>query len=114
MFKGLGGLGDIGKMMGQMRELQEKMGEVQQRIEALEVQGVAAGGMVTATVSGKGVLKGLSVDPSLLTPDDKTVIEDLIVTAVADAQEKAAVRAQEEMQSVTAGLPIPPGMMGGM
>lgn len=114
MFKGLGGLGDLGKMMGQMRELQEKMAEVQQRIESLEVEGVAAGGMVRATVSGKGVLKGLDIDPSLLTPDDRTVIQDLIVTAVADAQEKATQRAQEEMQSVTAGLPIPPGMMGGM
>ncbi len=114
MFKGLGGLGDIGKMMGQMRELQEKMGEVQQRIEALEVQGVAAGGMVTATVSGKGVLKGLSVDPMHLSRTAGLWTAIKIVTAVADAQEKAAVRAQEEMQSVTAGLPIPPGMMGGM
>lgn len=114
MFKGLGGLGDLGKMMGQMRELQEKMSELQQRIEEMEVDGVSGGGMVTATVSGKGRLKGLAIDPSLMTPDDKAVVEDLIVAAVADAQEKASEKAQEEMQSLTAGLPIPPGMMGGV
>jgi hypothetical protein len=70
--------------------------------------------MVVATVTGKGVLKRLSVDPSLMSPDDKTVVEDLIVAAVADAQEKASLRAQEEMKELTAGLPIPPGMMGGL
>lgn len=109
MFKGLG---DFGKMMGQMQQLQEKMAELQQKVEQMEVEGSAGGGMVVARVSGKGVLKGVDIDPSLLKPEDKPVLEDLLVAAVADAQEKASRKAQEEMQSLTAGLPIPPGMFG--
>lgn len=109
---GLGGLGDIGKMMGQMRELQEKMAELKERIDAMEVEGRAGGGMVTAVVTGKGVLKRLVVDPSLMAPDEKAVLEDLVVAAVADAQEKAQERAQEEMQAMAPDLPLPPGMMG--
>ena len=113
MLKGLGALGDLGKMMGQARELQEKMTELQAKIEALEVDGRAGGGMVVATVSGKGRLQRLVIDPALMSGQDKTVLEDLIVTAVADAQEKASAKAQEEMQTLTAGLPFPlPGMPG--
>lgn len=110
MFKGLGQLGDIGKMMGQFKDIQEKMAAAQARIEEIEVEGESGAGMVKAVCTAKGTLKRLSVDPSLFNADDREVVEDLIVAAVTEAQERAAVRAQEEMASVTEGLPLPPGM----
>ena len=110
MLKGLGALGDIGKLMGQAQELQQKMAELQNRLETLEVEGEAGAGMVRAVCSGKGALVRLSIDPTLVGPDeDKAVIEDLVVAAVNDAQKKAKERAQKEMATVTEGLPIPPG-----
>lgn len=107
MFKGLG---DMGKLMKQAQEMQGKMEEAQARLDTIEVEGEAGAGMVKAVASAKGSLKRLSIDPSLFNPDDKEVVEDLIVAAVKDAQEKAAEAAQTEMAKVTEGLPLPPGM----
>lgn len=114
MLKGLGALGDIGKMMKQAQEMQAKMAELQEKLETIEVEGVAGAGMVRAICNAKGTLRNVFVDPSLLKPEEGEVMQDLIVAAVADAQEKARERAQQEMQSVTSemGLPMPPG--GGM
>lgn len=113
MLKGLGGLGDLGKLMGQAQEIQQKMQEMQARLETMEVEGEAGAGMVKAICNGKGALLRVSIDAGLVGPDeDKAVIEDLVVTAVNDAQEKARERAQKEMASVTEGLPIPPGFGG--
>lgn len=113
MLKGLGGLGDIGKMMKQAQEMQAKMAEMQERLETIEVEGSAGAGLVSAVVSAKGTLRSVRVDPSLMKPEEAEVAQDLIVAAVNDAQEKAKQRAQEEMQALTAGLPIPPGLFGG-
>ena len=107
MFKGLG---DMGKLMKQAQEMQGKMEEAQAKLDTIEVEGEAGAGMVKAVASAKGSLKRLSIDPSLFNPDDKEVVEDLIVAAVKDAQEKAAEAAQTEMAKVTEGLPLPPGM----
>ncbi|MEO1330450.1 MAG: YbaB/EbfC family nucleoid-associated protein [Pseudomonadota bacterium] len=110
MLKGLGALGDLGKLMGQAQELQQKMADVQTRLETLEVEGEAGAGMVRAVCTGKGAVVRVSIDPSLLgSAEDKTVVEDLVVAAVNNAQEKARERAQQEMASVTEGLPLPPG-----
>ena len=107
MFKGLG---DMGKLMKQAQEMQTKMAEAQAKLDDVEVEGEAGAGMVKAVASAKGALKRLSIDPSLFNPDDREVVEDLIVAAVKDAQEKAQVAAQEEMGKLTEGLPLPPGM----
>jgi DNA-binding YbaB/EbfC family protein len=107
MFKGLG---DMAKLMQQAQKMQEQLGEAQARVEAMEAEGSAGAGMVSARVNGKGVLRGVSIDPSMLVADDREVLEDLIVAAVNDAQEKAQEMAQQEMAKLTEGLPLPPGM----
>ena len=107
MFKGLG---DMGKLMKQAQEMQTKMAEAQAKLDDIEVEGEAGAGMVKAVATAKGVLKRLTVDPSLFNPDDKEVVEDLIVAAVKDAQEKAQDAQQSEMGKLTEGLPLPPGM----
>lgn len=101
---------DLMGMMGKLQEMQSKMGEVQEEIAKIEVSGTAGGGMVTVTLSGKGNLRGVRIDPALLKPDDADMLEDLLMAAHADAKSKAETAMQEKMQEVTAGLPIPPGM----
>ncbi len=110
MLKGIGQLGDMAKLMKQAQEIQGKVAEAQERIAAIEVEGEAGAGMVKALCSAKGELKRIDIDPSIFGAEDKEVVEDLIVAAVKDAQEKAAVRAQEEMSKATEGLPLPPGV----
>lgn len=110
MLKGLGNLGDMAKMMAKAQEFQQKMAEAQEAVEALEVEGGAGAGMVKAWVSGKGELKRLEIDPSIFNPDDKEVVEDLVVAAIKDAQGRAGEAAQAEMAKAAEGLPLPPGM----
>lgn len=110
MLKGLGQLGDMAKLMKQAQEMQTKMAEAQERLDIIEVEGSAGAGMVKARVSAKGQVRGVSIDPSLFTAEDREVVEDLIVAALREAQEKAGAAAAEEMAKVTAGLPLPPGM----
>ncbi|MBS7541022.1 YbaB/EbfC family nucleoid-associated protein [Ancylobacter lacus] len=101
---------DLLGMMSKVKEMQSRMEELQQELEALDVQGVAGGGMVKVTLSAKGTLKAIAIDPTLLTPDDAEMLEDLIVAAHADARAKADRLVQEKTQALTAGLPIPPGL----
>ncbi|MGB0506142.1 MAG: YbaB/EbfC family nucleoid-associated protein [Pikeienuella sp.] len=107
MFKGLG---DMGKLMRQAQEMQSKMADAQARLDEIEVTGEAGAGMVQAVATAKGELKKLTIDPSIFNPEDKEVVEDLIVAAVKEAQAKAADAAQAEMGKVTEGLQMPPGM----
>ena len=110
MFKGLGGLGDMGKMMKAAQEMQGKMAQMQEEMVNIMVGGQAGAGMVEATCSAKGDLKSLNIDPTIFNSDDKEVVEDLIVAAIKDAQEKASEKAKEEMGKLTEGLGLPPGM----
>ncbi|MDX5361680.1 MAG: YbaB/EbfC family nucleoid-associated protein [Alphaproteobacteria bacterium] len=103
------GLGDLTGLMKQAQEMQEKMQAAQERLAGIEVEGSAGAGLVTVVATAKGEVRRVSIDPSLMTADDREVLEDLVVAAVNDARAKAEVRAQEEMQQVTAGLPLPPG-----
>lgn len=106
----LKGLGDMAKLMKEAQKMQERMGETQERIAAMEVEGSSGAGMVRAVASGAGELKSLTVDPSLVDgSEDKAVLEDLIVAAVNDATRKAKEMAQAEMAKLTEGLPLPPG-----
>lgn len=101
---------DIMGLMKQAQAMQAKFQEAQADMERAEVEGTAGGGMVRVRLTVKGDLKGLSVDAALLKPDDKEIVEDLIVAAHADARRKAEVVMEEKMKAVTGGLALPPGM----
>lgn len=100
---------NMSQMLKQAQEMQERMQEMQQEMESVEVMGTSGGGMVSATCTGKGALRKLDVDPSLMDPNEKEVLEDLIVAAVNDARGKAEARMQEETQKMMGGLELPPG-----
>ena len=110
MFKGLGAMGDMAKLMKNAQEMQGKVVQMHEEMHNIMVVGEAGAGLVKATCTAKGDLKGLDIDPSIFSKDDKEVVEDLIVAAVKDAQEKAANREREEMQKLTESLGLPPGM----
>jgi DNA-binding YbaB/EbfC family protein len=110
MLKGIGQLGDMAKLMKQAQEMQGKMAYAQAKLDEIEVTGDAGAGLVSATVTAKGTLRRLDIDPSILVPSEKEVVEDLIVAAIKDAQDKAAVAQQEEMAKVTEGMNLPAGM----
>jgi nucleoid-associated protein EbfC len=101
---------DIMGLMKKAQAVQAKMKDVQEELERLEVEGQSGGGMVKITLNAKGQMKGIALDPTLLTPEDREMVEDLILAAHADARAKAERLAEEKMQAVTAGLPLPPGM----
>lgn len=102
---------NLGQMMKQAQEMQERMAALQEEVSRLEVTGQSGGGMVTVTLSGKGDARGLSIDPALLSdPSEKDVLEDLIVAAFNDAKVKADAKMQEETQKLMGGLQLPPGM----
>ncbi len=101
---------DIMGLMKQAQAMQQKMQDVQAELDTVEVEGAAGGGIVRLTMTAKGQLKAVSIDPSLLTPDEKEIVEDLIVAAANDARVKAERVMQERMAEVTKGLPLPPGL----
>ncbi len=110
MLKGLGGLGDMAKLMKQAQEMQGKVQAAQEKLGDILVTGESGGGMVTCTANARGELTGLNIDPALFMPEDKEVVEDLILAAVKEAQAKAAEAAQAEMAKATEGMPLPEGM----
>ena len=101
---------DLMGMMKKAQELQEKAGQMQEELQNAEVIGVAGGDMVTVTLSGKGDMRGLKIDPSLIADGDVEIIEDLIMAAHGDARSKVEAMSAEKMQEMTAGMPLPPGM----
>ncbi len=103
-------MADLMGLMKQAQALQGRVADIQKELEALEVEGVAGGGLVRVTLTAKGALKGLVLDDSLLKPDEKEILEDLVVAAHADARAKADRLTEDKMKAVTAGLPLPPGM----
>jgi hypothetical protein len=110
MFKGLGGLGDMGKMMKAAQEMQTKMAQLQEDLDGMTVTGESGAGLVKATATAKGELTALEIDPSIFNPDEKEVVEDLILAAIKDAQSKAQDRSQEEMRKLTEGMGLPADM----
>ena len=97
-------------LMKQATELKSKMEAMQAELDRLEVEGAAGGGLVAVRLSGKGDLRGVQVDDSLFKPDQKEILEDLIVAAHADAKRKLETMLAEKMQALTGGLPLPPGL----
>jgi DNA-binding YbaB/EbfC family protein len=107
MLKGLGGLGDMAGMMKKAQQMQQDMADMQEQLENVTVVGESGAGLVKATANAKGTLTGLDIDPTIFHPDEKEVVEDLILAAIKDAQAKASARAQSEMSKLTEGLGLP-------
>ena len=107
MLKGLGGLGDMAKMMKAAQDMQTKMADMQEDLANLTVVGESGAGLVKATCSAKGELKSLDIDPSIFDPNEKEVVEDLILAAIKDAQSRATTKAQDEMSRLTEAMGLP-------
>jgi nucleoid-associated protein EbfC len=103
-------MADFLGLMKQATQLQAKMQELQAELDTIEVEGASGGGMVSVKLTAKGELKGTRIDDSLLKPEEKEVLEDLLIAAHADARRKAEAVMQEKMKGLTGGLPLPPGM----
>jgi DNA-binding YbaB/EbfC family protein len=101
---------DMFGMMKQAKELQSRMQAMQDEIAALTIDGSAGGGLVKVTVNGKSEVKSLSIDPSLVKPEEVEILEDLIVAALGDARAKAEAALADKMREMTGGLSLPPGM----
>lgn len=101
---------NLGNMLKQAQQMQSRMAEMQAKLEATEVEGSAGAGMVKVTLTGKGDLRRVSIDPSLMVADEREVLEDLLIAAHADAKQKVEATMAAEMQKATAGINLPPGM----
>lgn len=101
---------DLEKLMQMAQNAQTELQKATQNLEAIEVEGASGGGMVKIRATAKGTILGVSIDETLLQPSEKTMVEDLIAAAINDARSKADAAANAEMQKVTSGLPLPPGM----
>jgi len=101
---------NLGQLMRQAQAMQEKMAEMQAQLEAVEMTGVAGGGTVQLTLNGKGDLRKVKIDKTLMDPEEAEVLEDLIVAAFNDAKQKVSAHAEQEMQKFTGGFQLPGGM----
>ena len=101
---------DFMGMMKQAAQLQSKMQALQAELDTITVDGTAGGGMVTVTLTAKGDLKAVRIDDSMMKPGETEIVEDLLIAAHADARKRAEAVLQEKLQSVTGGLPLPPGL----
>jgi DNA-binding YbaB/EbfC family protein len=103
-------MADFLGLMKQAAELKTKMEALQAELDHIEVEGVAGGGLVKLRMTAKGEVKGVTLDRSLMKPEETEIVEDLLVAAHADARRKAEAQLQEKMKSLTGGLPLPPGL----
>ncbi len=101
---------NFAEMMKQAQQLQGRMADMQAELERTLIEGRSGGGMVTVTLSGKGDMSALKIDPSLLKPEEAEILEDLIVAAHNDAKAKVEAAMKEKMKGLTGGLPLPPGL----
>ena len=103
-------MADFLGMMKQAAQLQSKMKAMQEELDLIEVVGLSGGGLVSVRMTAKMDLKAIKIDPSLMKPEEREVLEDLIVAACGDAHRKAEAAMQEKMHALTGGLSLPPGM----
>ncbi len=101
---------NLGKMMQQVQQMQERMQLMQEELAQTNVMGTAGGGMVSVTLSGKGEMKGVEIDDSLLKPEEKEILEDLIMAAHNDAKARMEDLVAQKMKEATGGMELPPGM----
>lgn len=109
MFKGLGNLGDMGKMLAKAQELQSEMGNMTQELDNMQVEADAGAGLVKVVATGKGNIKSIDIDSSLMQEAEKGVLEDLVMSAVNSAKEKAETMSQTHMQQLSEKFGIPMG-----
>ena len=100
---------DLGNMMKQVQDMQARMQEAQAKLEEATVTGNAGGDLVSVTLNGKGSMVSVTIDESLMKPDEKEIVEDLVLAAHAEARNKVEEMVADNMKDVTGGLPIPPG-----
>lgn len=100
---------DLADILKQAQTMKARMGEIQERAAAIEVEGKAGAGMIAVTLNGKGELKSVSIDPSLFSTEEREVVEDLIVAAHNDAKAKLEARMQEEVGKMASDMGLPPG-----
>ena len=103
-------MNNFNNMIKQAQELQQKMADAQQKVETLEAEDVAGGGIVKVTINGKNNVTSINIDDSVIDKNEKEILEDLIMAAFNDAKEKIQKKIADEMSSVTGGLKLPPGM----
>jgi DNA-binding YbaB/EbfC family protein len=103
-------MADFLGLIKQATELKSKMEAMQAELDQIEVEGTSGGGLVTVKLSGKGEMKGVKIDDTLMKPSEKQIVEDLVIAAHTDARRKAETLMQEKMKNVAGGLPLPPGM----
>jgi len=111
--RGFGGMGGLGNMADVMKKAQKAMAEMQKvegELAQIKVEGSAGGGMVKAEVTGAGTLEAVQIDPQVVDPEDVEMLQDLVITAVRDAMEKAAKVKEEKLRNVTGGFGLPPGI----
>jgi len=100
---------NLGDMFKQAQELQSKLEEYQNELELLEITGQSGAGLITVTLNGKGAMRGVTIDPSMMKADEKEVLEDLLVAAHNDAKSKVEAKAAEEAEKMAGGMGLPPG-----
>lgn len=108
--RGMGGLGDMAKLMKDMQKMQQSMLDAQEELENTKIEATAGGGVVKAIVNGKGRLVDLEIKPEAVDPDDVEMLQDLIVTAIREAEERAEEMETTKMQGLTSGVQLPPGL----
>lgn len=101
---------DIMGMMKQVGQMQARLKEMQDELQKSEIEGQSGGGLVHVVVDGRGELKRVRIDPSLMKPEEVEILEDLVVAATADARGRVDQIMQSKMAEITGGLPIPPGL----
>jgi len=101
---------NINQIMKQAQQMQKKLQDSQKEIELIETEGTSGGGLVKIILTGKGAAKNISIDPSLIDPEDKEVLEDLVVAAINDAVTKSEEEKAKKMADATGGMQLPPGM----
>ena len=101
---------DLMGMMKQVGQMQARVQQMQEELAGIEIDGQSGGGLVKVTLTGKGDVKKVSIDPSLIKADEAEILEDLIVAAAADAKGKLDTQLQAKMQEMAGGLPLPPGL----
>ena len=102
--------GNMGEMVKKVQKMQSQMAEAQKKLETIDVEGTSGGGLIKITANGKGTIKGIKIDPTLLDPLEVEVLEDLVLAALLDTQTKVEEKSAEEMDKVTGGLKLPGGM----
>ena len=101
---------DLMGMMKQAQQLQARMQQMQEELAAMEIEGQSGAGLVKVTLNGKGEMRRVRIDPSLMKPDEREILEDLLVAACQDSRSKVEAAAQAKMQEMAGGLPLPPGL----